>query len=128
MDNETLKEALIIMKKFKKMKPYRGSLDSRQQKFLWLNEQLSRCFGIEKPKLIFQIDENKHSGHSCYIPLLHTIILKGRLSVITYLHEFGHALGLNQDDANKFAYFLFSKTFPILWSKLKFKNGLMVKE
>jgi len=120
-------ETYIIMRKFKKMKPYRGTLEERKEKFKWLNKELSKLYNIPIPELIFIINNHKHSGYSYYNCLTHTICLQGRLSIITYLHEFAHALGYGEEGARKFSQTIFKKTFPILWSKLKEVDGLMIK-
>lgn len=125
---EIKKETYIIMRKFKKMKPYRGTLEERKQKFKWLNKELSKLYNIPIPKLIF---ENNYSyifsGYSYYNSATHTICLYGRLSIITYLHEFAHALGYGEEEARNFSQTIFKTTFPILWSKLKEVDGLMIK-
>jgi len=53
------------------------------------------------------------------------IVLRGRLSVITFLHEYAHILFEtgNQDKAQKWALDLFKEVFPEQYAKLKVKFG-----
>lgn len=90
---------LTAMKQFKKSKPWRGTEDERIAKFTMLVNDLSEVYGIQAPLPDTDaVDPNEPSDRSYYMPMLHSIYLKGRLSVITLLHEFAHALGRNQAD------------------------------
>lgn len=63
------------------------------------------------------------SGSSCYIPAMHTIVLNGRLSVLTLLHEFAHALGKDEKAACKWSLNLFKKVYPRQFRRLMQANG-----
>jgi hypothetical protein len=60
----------------------------------------------------------KDSGESTYTPSTHTITMRGNLSIITFLHEFGHALGKDERGACKWSINLFKKVFPAQYDKL----------
>ena len=54
---------------FRKMRPWHGSPEKRQQKFAWLNQALARTYGIRTPDLRFGLFDGSHSGGSHYIPI-----------------------------------------------------------
>jgi hypothetical protein len=105
--------ALQAVRHFAQMKPWRGSVPERQEKFRWLNKALAEAYGVEEPRLVFGTDKTKDSGSSCYIPRLNTNILRGRLSVVTFLHEWGHRLhGRNEYRVAAWSINLFRRVFP----------------
>jgi len=58
------------------------------------------------------------SGSSNYNPRSHTITLTGKFSMITSLHEFGHARGFDEVDAVIWSTNLFKRIFPKSFEKL----------
>jgi hypothetical protein len=59
-------------------------------------KSLCQEYGLDpQSRLIFGSDHVSWSGKSCFIPAMGTIVLRGRLSVVTYLHELAHARGMN---------------------------------
>ena len=107
---------IAAVKRFKRAKPYRGSLDERKLKFTALHQDLCRIFG-KTTTLIFGTLDGSDSGSSCFSPAADTITLKGKLSVVTYLHEFAHALGRDERGACRWSVNLFKRTFPVLFSR-----------
>jgi len=63
------------------------------------------------------------SGGSYYIPATHTIVLNGRLSVISLLHEFAHARGKDEREAVRFSVNLFKKVYPKQFRQLMQSNN-----
>ena len=124
------KVLIEVLKKWRDMKVWRGSIEERKEKFRWLHEQLKQIYNVpEDLSLEFGEITGKpgSSGASYYDPVSHTIYLTGRLSVITYLHEFAHALGFNQEYAVKWSMGLFKLIFPKSYSRLvNIGNGLVV--
>lgn len=57
------------------------------------------------------------SGGSSYSPATDTICLVGRASVVTYLHEFAHALGMSEVRACRWSLNLFKQVFPKLFER-----------
>ena len=52
-----------------------------------------------------------------------------RLSLLTFIHEFGHLLGLNQREAIDFSQEIFKVNFPRSFAKLKkIKGDLLVRQ
>lgn len=68
---------------------------------------------------------NPMAQKDCYIKANNTIYLT-KPSIITYLHEFAHSLGADEDAACVFSYQLFKATFPRSLAKLKWKGHLLV--
>lgn len=110
-----LKEEFAILQQFKDMNPWSGNIETRKVKFLWLHQQWNRIHH-KSWKLIFDIPNSFtrwfFSGSSNCSYHTRIITLRGRLSVITFLHEWGHTLGLNQTDAQLYATTLFKRVFP----------------
>lgn len=98
--------------------PWKGSTESREEKFRQLNQDLASACGIDEPTLAFRCLGGKSSGASHYIPGNHRIVLMGRLSVVTFLHEFAHALGYGERQACRWSINLFRKCFPRQYSRL----------
>jgi len=124
------KRKLVVeaLKEFKEKNPYKDKILERKKKFLWLNQKLNQIYG-RKVRLGFDIPKRfrkwSFSGMSSatrHKP--YTIILRGRLSVITFLHEWGHYLrGSNQIKAQKYAISLFKEVFPERYKKLVSRGG-----
>jgi hypothetical protein len=113
---------LRAVRQFKEMKPWRGSGIERAAKFMWLNEQLCSIYGVDI-KLSFDplilVDNETPSGNGfCYMDQ-GIIELVGKLSVITFLHEWGHVLkGWSEYEACKWSINLFRRVFPVQYSRL----------
>jgi hypothetical protein len=122
------KPAVIrAVRRFAKMKPWRGTIEERQEKFRWLNRALAEAYGVEEPQLVFGTDESRDSGSSCYLPGLRTIILRGRLSVVSYLHEFAHFLyGRSERTACAWSVNLFRRAFPKSFARCR-SDGHMLR-
>ena len=97
--------------RFKRSKPWRGNEDERKAMFERLHSDLSRVYG-KQTRLRFGFLDGGDSGGSYYCPSTDTITLCGRLSVVTYLHEFAHALGRDERGAVRWSLNLFRQCFP----------------
>lgn len=112
-----------VMADFKQSKPWRGTTDERIAKFTKLVADLSRVYGIQPPALdTTGVDSEESSDTSYYMPMMHLISLRGRLSVITLLHELAHALRKNERDACRWSLSLFKRVFPRQWARLRFEG------
>jgi hypothetical protein len=118
-DSLTFKPAaLAAVRRFKAAHPWRGSLDEQHAKFKTLHDELCAAYGLTPPpRLVFGNDHVSCSGSSCYFPALNTIVLRGKLSVVTYLHEFAHARGKGERGAATFSINLFKRVWPILFAR-----------
>ena len=109
---------LAAVRWFAASNPWRGSQSSRKRKFRDLNRNLSTACDIVEPKLVFAHLNGGSSGASHYVPRDHRIVIVGKLSVVTFLHEFGHALGYGEREACRWSINLFRKCFPRQYSRL----------
>jgi hypothetical protein len=105
--------ALGAVRVFAKSKPWRGTIAQRKANFRRLNCRLAAAYGIREPRLVFDhVERDADSGASSYWPMGHVITLHGRLSVLTYLHEFAHARGADERQACRWSINLFRRCFP----------------
>ena len=79
---------------FRRERPWSGTLEERKRKFARLNEALAAAYEMPIPELRFVgIDGGSSGASSCRRrgdgrPA--AITMRGRLSVVTFLHEFAH--------------------------------------
>lgn len=106
------RRALRAVRRFAHSRPWRGSLQERKRKFRRLNRRLARAYHRARPRLVFAGLTGEDSGTSSYAPASHTITIRGRLSVVTFLHEFAHALRRDERQATKWSVNLFRRCFP----------------
>jgi hypothetical protein len=106
------------MQVFADAKPWSGTAAERQEKFRQLNRALAFAYEITEPELVFETLDGGTSGRSRYIAASHRIVLVGKLSAITFLHEFAHALGHGERMACKWSVNLFRLIFPQKFSSL----------
>ena len=111
-------ELLCVLRIFAASNPWRGSIETRKRKFSDVNRMLARTCGIQTPTLGFGFLDGSNSGASHYILRDHCIVLTGKLSVVTFLHEFAHALGLDEEEACRWSINLFRRCFPRQYSRL----------
>jgi len=130
-DKEKRKLVIEKLKKFKKMNPWKGDVGERISKFNWLWEELVKIYNKEDWVLICSVPTQTkfwYSSEGSFVDADNkVVVLQGRLSVITFLHEFAHILGANQEEAVKWSNELFKEVFPEKWAKLKRVGDMMVK-
>ncbi len=102
---------LAAVKRFARSKPYRGNMEERKRKFLALHRDLCRVYG-KRTRLTFGDLDGGDSGSSHYRPSADEITLCGKLSVVTMLHEFAHALSRDERGAVRWSVNLFRACFP----------------
>ena len=119
--------ALRAAREFAEAGPWRGSIDERKGKFRRLNKSLAEVYGIIEPSLRFGLIDGSCSGRSHYMPTLHQITLTGKLSVVTYLHEFAHARGMGERGACRWSINLFRKIFPEQFARLVGRAHMLIK-
>lgn len=90
-----------------------------------MEEMLEKfCTAYNIPAIAFAVDdlsENGDSGSSSVCSISRTITMRGKLSVITFLHEFAHALlpGTGEEGARKWSLTLFKKVYPRAFERLE---------
>lgn len=116
--------ALAAVRQLARAKPWRGDLTRRWRLFLRLNRQLAAAYGYEPPLLILRGDGRGDSTGSYYRRDLHQICLTG-LSLVSLLHEIGHARGFGERQACRWSLNLFRRCFPQSWSRLRFEGHVV---
>ena len=117
---------------FKRARPWRGTVAERKVKFKELFDNfneiyINRLNGEAPVRLKFRNNNDaRMSGSSNYNRRTHTITLNGRLSVITALHEFRHAMGGDEFDAVKWSVNLYRITFPRLFETMENRGHVIV--
>jgi len=104
------REVLKAMKRFKKSKPFRGEFVERRAKFAKVFYELCNAYDISI-NLELPIEESG-AGNGYYSHFNRSVSLVGKLSVVTLLHEFAHALGKNEKGACSWSLNLFRRFFP----------------
>ena len=112
------------VKAFAKSKPFRGTDQERFEKLVKLHNRLCEIYGVA-PSLTFN-DSSEYPSPGVFIPSSNEIVLS-TFSVITYLHEFGHALGKGEKQTCRWSLNLFRDYFPRSWSRLVPRGHMMVK-
>jgi hypothetical protein len=121
--------ALRAVRAFARSKPWRGSIAARKAKFRRLNRALAAAYGIARPRLVFQgVEAGADSGRSNYRPASHTITLAGKLSVLTYLHEFAHTRGADERQACRWSLNLFRRCFPRSFARCRAVGHTLVRD
>lgn len=114
------------VRRFADLKPWTGSRAVRKSKFQALNRALAEAYGIVEPDLHFEQIDGGSSGGSHYIRGQHRIVLVGRLSVVTYLHEFAHARGMGERGACRWSINLFRQCFPSQYARLVGRGHMLI--
>ncbi len=117
---------LRAIRRFARANPWRGGTDEREEKFRGLNQSLA-AYGIPEPELRFGDIDGSSSGASHYIPALHRIVIVGKLSVVTYLHEFAHARGMGERGACRWSINLFRRVFPCQYARLVGRGHMLIR-
>jgi len=119
--------AVRAVQRFARMNPWRGTVEERKARFRKLNHDLSGAYGIFEPDLVFDCIDGGSSGSSHYIPSERRIVIVGKLSVVTYLHEFAHALELDERDACRWSINLFKRCFPSHYARLVHVGHVLIR-
>ena len=110
---------LKAVRAFARSKPWKGKLEERQRKFQQLHSDLSQIYGFN-PTLIFHGYGTGDSGGSYFSRGANVIVLAGRFSVISFLHEWGHCLrGSSEFEACRWSLRLFQRCFPKSFARLR---------
>lgn len=127
-DNTRFKlAALCAIRIFAKSGPWSGTTDDRKEKFRKLNHDLAVAYGIREPDLLFGVLDGSSSCRSRYMSSSHEIVLTGKLSVVTYLHEFAHARGMGERGACRWSLNLFRRVWPRQYGRLTHHGHMLVR-
>jgi hypothetical protein len=103
---------------FAKSKPFQGSELERFRKMAALHLVLCDIYNVNAVLVRHPLQREGFSGSSFFNSARNVIGLVGKLSVLTYLHEFAHARGLGEQTGGKWAVNLFRRCFPQSFARL----------
>ena len=118
-------DTLRALKRFRRSKAWRGDFQEKKAKFQSLHAALCEVYGMST-ELRFVNIGGGDSGSSHFIPARNRIVLEGRFSVVTYLHEFGHAKGMDERKACIWSINLFKRIFPKSFERCEFQGHMVV--
>jgi hypothetical protein len=118
---------LSAVRAFRQAGAWRGKTSERIARYRTLNAALAACYGVPEPRLMVDTLDGTMSGASCYRRADHSITLRGRLSVVTFLHEFGHARGFDERKACRFSINLFRRVFPQSFARCRFEGHVLIR-
>lgn len=121
------RETMNAVRIFARSKPWRGTRGERLKKFRALHVRLCQVYSVETRLKIVRGDAAT-SVFSFYRKRDNTIVLLGRLSVVTYLHLFARAIDCNGDQVVKWSVNLFKRRFPISFGRCRLVGHLLVKK
>lgn len=98
-------QALAAVRRLARAKPWRGTPTERFAKLQACLRELAAAYGIDCPRLMI-------GSVDCYVPAANLIQLTPGLSVVTLLHEFGHARGFDERQTCRWSINLFRRCFP----------------
>jgi hypothetical protein len=110
------RETVAAVRRFARSRPWRGTADERKGKFDRLHRDLCAVYR-KGTALRFGSMDGGCSGGSYFSPARNEIVLNGRLSVISYLHELAHALGRDERGSVRWSVNLFRLCFPRSFSR-----------
>jgi hypothetical protein len=119
-------EAIRAIKAFRSAKPWRGSFDERLEKFSTFCQALAAAYGVSV-ELRFYGEETPR-GNGMWVPERGTIVLAGKLSVVTFLFCFGLARGLSRRRSFAWAHECFRRFFPLSYSRCRCAGDLLVRD
>lgn len=121
-------EVLAAMREFRDAKPWRGTVAERKAKFEALHTKLCAAYNKSLTLLLDVPDAERTRGTGCYLSPIRIIQLEGKLSVVTYLHEFAHAVfGQSEDKAVAWSTNLYRRMFPKSAARMQSEGHLIVK-
>lgn len=121
-DMKYKRATLVAMSRFKKSRPFRGTNEEKQEKFIRLNSEFSKAYDIPPPTLVWPA---QIGSSSAYFPVWNMIIMES-YAVCTFLHEYGHALGFDERKTCKWSTNLFRRIFPRSFAKLEHRGHMLV--
>lgn len=109
--------ALRALKRYRRAKPWRGDRATRAEKAQHALDWLATAYGV--PPVLLKVG----SRPDCFEPYHRVIWLRespGKpFSVLSLLHEFGHARGMNERRACRWSINIFARVFPRSFANLE---------
>jgi len=123
-------EVLAIMARFKASNPWlrEGPENTRTHKFNSALRGLRSFYGVDVRANYRRIRiPQSDSGNSHFNTRRRLIVMEGRFSVVTFLHEFAHAMGMDEQGAVHWSTNLFAQTFPEKMPALESRGHMLVR-
>jgi len=112
------------LRAFKARRPYRGTILERCAKFNALHSALCDIYNMRTQLDLNIRGQESRSGNGYYYPDSDKIALTGKLSIVTYLHEFAHAInGEDEEFAVRWSLSYFKRIWPRLFANLNIGDG-----
>jgi hypothetical protein len=121
------RETHRALREFARSKPWRGSREERIAKFQAVHVRLCEIYSLST-RLQFKGKREHTSVASQYDRRRNTIVMRDRLSVVTYLHLFAYAIDCRGAEVVKWSVNLFKRRFPISFGRCRFVGHLLVLE
>ena len=119
-------DVLRALKRFRRSKPWRGTIKERKAKLTKLHFELRAIYNLGTT-LSFDVFTERPNGNGSYSPAMDHITLRGKISVVTYLHEFAHALGKDEFEACRWSINLFRRIFPRSYERCDHRDHLLIQ-
>jgi hypothetical protein len=114
--------ALRAMRAFRRLKPWRGTPAEQATKFRMLHEDLCRVY-----RLRTTLNMSPGPFGVCYDPTRDLIMLP-QFSVVSYLHEFGHARGYDERETCRWSINLFRRIFPRSFARCRQEGHMLLRD
>lgn len=121
-------ETVAAVRDFRRSKPWRGDWIQQVSKLAELHRRLIVAYDLTTRLDFSASGADVSSGSSSYCSVTNTITLQGRLSVVTYLHEFAHALGYGEQGACRWSINLFRRFFPQSFARLRQEGHMLLRD
>jgi len=114
---------IAAIKRFKKKKTHLRTSYERLEAMRELARDLGMVYGARREVQVAAVclveDETADSRSSFYHRKTNTIVMVEKLSIITFLHEFAHALGKDEVGATRWSLTLFKRVWPDQFERLQ---------
>ncbi len=120
--NAEAREAILV---FKRSKPWRGSHDERCVKFAAFHAAMCTAYGLER--ILLRLPASAVDSCSGESFLRGDICLRGRLSVVTYLHLLCAARGKDHFECCQWSLSMFKRFFPISFGRCRLEGFMLRK-
>ena len=124
------RQALRAVRAYARTKPWSGSIEKRWRAMAALSRTLSGIYGMGNGPAIYPCLK----WQDCYIhPLRCILICPYNLSVVTFLHEFKHAMDSfrgqpsHEESTRRWSLWLFKKCFPKEFSRCCFDGQRLLR-
>lgn len=123
--NAAAKAAIVA---FRRSKPWRGDWSERGDKFAEFHRGMCEAYGLDALLVRDGMDQDVCSGGSSFCVRNQTITLRGRLSVVTYLHMLCRARGMDHRGACRWSLSIFKRFFPLSFSRCRLEGFMLVRQ